>query len=126
VTFADTREDLRRLVDALGDYAARHADLSGRREAAARWLRLRPPAFTRQILSPREAFFATAEALPLAQCVGRVSAELVTPYPPGIPVLGPGEEIAAETVAYLSEAATARLKVHGPEDLSLRTLRVVA
>ncbi len=126
VTFGDSRDDLRVLVAALRDYATRYADSSGRREAAARWLRLRPPAFTRQVLSPREAFFAPSVALPLAECVGRVGAEMVTPYPPGIPVLGPGEEVGAETVAYLGEAAAVRLKVHGPEDLSLRTLRVVA
>jgi lysine decarboxylase len=126
VTYGDSMDDLRVLVDALRDYAGRFADASGRREAAARWLRLRPPAFTRQVLSPREAFFAPAVALPLAACAGRVSAEIVTPYPPGIPVLGPGEEIGAETLAYLGEAAEAQLKVHGPEDLSLRTLRVVA
>jgi lysine decarboxylase len=126
VTFGDSRDDLRVLVDALRDYATRYADSSGRREAAARWLRLRPPAFTRQVLSPREAFFAPSVALPLVDCVGRVGAEIVTPYPPGIPVLGPGEEVGAETVAYLGEAAAVRLKVHGPEDLSLRTLRVVA
>jgi len=126
VTFGDSRNDLRVLVDALRDYAARYADTSGRREAAARWLRLRPPAFTRQVLTPREAFFAPSVPLPLAACVGRVSAEIVTPYPPGIPVLGPGEEVGDETVAYLTEAAAVHLKVHGPEDLSLRTLRVVA
>ena len=44
----------------------------------------------------------------------------------GIPVLGPGEEISAELVAYLQEGASAQLKVHGPEDCSLRSLRVVA
>ena len=43
-------------------------------------------------------------ALPLAECAGRVSAEIVTPYPPGIPVLGPGEVISDEIVAYLPEA----------------------
>ncbi len=126
VTFGDSRADVRALVDALEHYAMRFADAPGRREAAARWLRLRPPAFTRQALSPREAFFAPSVALPLADCAGRVSAEIVTPYPPGIPVLGPGEEIGAETVAYLGEAAAVQLKVHGPENLSLRTLRVVA
>ena len=126
VTFGDSMTDVRTLVDALRDYAARYADASGRRDAASRWLRLRPPAFTRQVLSPRDAFFAPSVALPLERCVGGVSAEIVTPYPPGIPVLGPGEEIAAETVAYLGEAAAVQLKVHGPEDLSLRTLRVVA
>ncbi len=65
VTFGDTMDDLRTLVDSLRDYAARHADASGRQEAAARWLRLRPPPFTRQVLIPREAFFAPSVALPL-------------------------------------------------------------
>ena len=83
----------------------------GTGDAGRRRLRRRPPAcsptrppFTRQVLSPREAFFAPSVALPLAECAGRVSAEMVTPYPPGIPVLGPGEEISAEIVAYLQEA----------------------
>ena len=50
---------------------------------------------------------------------------MVTPYPPGIPVLGPGEEVSGEIVAYLQEAAATGLKVHGPEDRALRSLRVV-
>lgn len=125
VTFGDSMDDVRVLVEALRDIATRAAGADAR-AAAARWLRLRPPAFTRQALSPREAFFAPSVALPLAECAGRVSAEIVTPYPPGIPVLGPGEEIAKETVAYLEQASAVHLKVHGPEDLSLRTLRVVA
>jgi len=124
VTFGDSMDDLRVLVHALRDIAA-HTGGREAGEAAARWLRLRPPAFTRQVVSPREAFFAPSVALPLAECEGRVSAEIVTPYPPGIPVLGPGEEVAVETVAYLQTASAAHLKVHGPEDLSLRTLRVV-
>ena len=126
VTHADARDDVRRLVDALRDYAAQRRRQAGRRADAERWLRLRPPAFTRQVLSPREAFFAETVTLPLTECVGRVSAELVTPYPPGIPVLGPGEEIGDATIAYLLEAAAVGLKVHGPHDLALRTLRVVA
>jgi len=51
---------------------------------------------------------------------------MVTPYPPGIPVRGPGEEISPEVVAYLREASATGLKVHGPEDRALRTLRVIA
>ena len=71
-------------------------------------------------------FFAPTVALPLAASTARVSAEMVTPYPPGIPVLGPGEAVSDEIVAYLQEGARAGLKVHGPEDRTLRTLRVVA
>ena len=126
VTFGDRRADVETLVAALRDLAARYRD-AGRDggSAACTGLLARTPPFTKQVLSPREAFFAASTTLPLAECGGRVSAEMVTPYPPGIPVLGPGEEISAEIVAYLQEAGATGLKVHGPEDRSLRTLRVV-
>ncbi len=125
VTHGDSMDDMRVLVAALRDFAGRSVS-ADRRDTAARWHELRPPAFTRQVVTPREAFFAPSVALPIEECAGRVSAEIVTPYPPGIPALGPGEEITAETVAYLQRASAVHLKVHGPEDLSLRTLRVVA
>ena len=51
---------------------------------------------------------------------------MVVPYPPGIPVLGPGEEISSETVYYLKEAAARGAYVHGPRDPSLATLLVVS
>ena len=51
---------------------------------------------------------------------------MVVPYPPGIPVLGPGEEISSETVDYLMEAAARGAYVHGPRDPSLATLLVVS
>ena len=127
VTYGDSREDLERLIAAFTDYATRFGEgAGGGGSAACSGLLAHTPAFTRQVLSPREAFFAPSRALPLARCGGRVSAEMVTPYPPGIPVLGPGEEISAEIVAYLQEGAAAKLKVHGPEDRTLQSLRVVA
>jgi len=126
VTYGDSHTDIEKLVAAFRDYAGRRAGLAGGGSAAPAGLLAHAPEFTRQVLSPREAFFASSGALPLAECSGRVSAEMVTPYPPGIPVLGPGEAISDEIVAYLQEAATAGLKVHGPEDRSLQSLRVVA
>ena len=124
VTHGDSMDDLRTLVAALRDYAARYRD-AGQAAQTCAGLLIKLPAFTRQAMAPREAFFGASEALPLAACAGRVSAEIVTPYPPGIPVLGPGEEVSGETVAYLEEAARRGLHVHGPEDLTLQRLRVV-
>ena len=126
VTHGDSREDVERLVDALADYAARFRERA--RNATARGrehLLIKLPSFTRQVLSPRDAFFAPSVEVPLRECLGRVSAEIVTPYPPGIPILGPGEEIGQQTVNYLEEASARQLHVHGPEDTALRTLRVV-
>jgi len=122
ITFGDARADLEHLVASLSDLAARRRDAGG---GVARVTPAAAPAFTRQVMSPRDAFFAPSRALPLDDCAGEVSAEMVTPYPPGIPVLGPGEEISGEVVAYLREGAQTQLKVHGPEDRTLQTLRVV-
>jgi arginine/lysine/ornithine decarboxylase len=131
ITFGDSQATVERLVGALEAVAAEAAAglvtgavESGKKAAITAAPKL--PLFTRLVCSPREAFFGPAEALPLPACVGRVSAEMVVPYPPGIPVLGPGEEISAETVDYLVAAAARGAFVHGPCDLSLATLRVVA
>ena len=77
------------------------------------------------VLPPRAAFFADSHAVPIEHATGRVSAELVAPYPPGIPVLAPGEEITAEVLAALHEAETAGIRIAYAADPSLATLRVL-
>ncbi len=85
-----------------------------------------PPAGPRR-MTVREAYFARTEVVPAAEAVGRVSADSVAAYPPGIPNLMPGEEITAENVAFLQDVAGAPFgHVRGAhvEDMSL--VRVVA
>jgi len=79
-----------------------------------------------QAMSPRAAFFAPSRAVPPAEAVGEVAAELVIPYPPGIPVLAPGDVVSAEKVEYLREGAAHGMYLAGPADPSLATIRVVA
>jgi arginine decarboxylase len=76
-------------------------------------------------LSPREAFFARTETVPIADAVGRTSAELVAPYPPGIPVLAPGETITADTLSALAQARTAGVRIAYAADPLLSSIRVV-
>ncbi len=78
-----------------------------------------------QVLSPREAFFADAVAVPFDAAVGRVCAELVAPYPPGIPVLAPGERVTPAAAAALLAARDAGVRVAYAADPTLGTLRVV-
>jgi lysine decarboxylase len=78
-----------------------------------------------QLLTPREAFMAEAEVVPLAQAAGRVSAESITPYPPGIPVVTPGECLGQLTIDYLRRGVAAGMHVSGASDPSLGTVRVV-
>lgn len=76
-------------------------------------------------LTPRQAFFAAAETLPLDQTMGRISAELICPYPPGIPVLMPGEAIATDSLAYLQQILALGGCITGCSDPTLQTLKVV-
>lgn len=55
------------------------------------------------VLRPRQALFAQTETLPLLQCEGRISCEQIAPYPPGVPVVAPGEVISKKHLAYLSK-----------------------
>ena len=77
-------------------------------------------------MTPAEAFFGRTASVPLEQAAGRVVAEIVAPYPPGIPRLVPGELITGTHVAYLRLGLEAGLFPMGQSDMELRTLRVVA
>ena len=77
------------------------------------------------VLPPREAFFAATTTVPTAQAIGRVSAELVAPYPPGVPVLAPGEEVTEGALDALQQARAAGVRIAYAADPTLETLRVV-
>ena len=76
-------------------------------------------------LSPREAFFAVSEILPLTQTNKRICAEIVCPYPPGIPVLMPGEVITQSVLEYLQQIQAMGGFISGCNDISLKTLKVL-
>ena len=76
-------------------------------------------------LSPREAFFAKWERVDAADAVGRVSAELLCPYPPGIPIVAPGEVFTQAAVDYLTVVVAKGGVVSGASDSSFSTARVI-
>jgi len=80
-----------------------------------------PPA----VMTPRQAFLAPAETVLLREARGKVAAEMVCPYPPGIPLLAPGEKIEAEILEMIAELKAAGARWQGTADASLDTLRVV-
>ncbi len=75
---------------------------------------------------PRDAFFGPAEQVPAEQAVGRVAAEMLTPYPPGAPAVVPGEVITRDVLSYLRSGLAAGMSVPDAADSSLDTIRVVA
>ncbi|MBD2358652.1 aminotransferase class I/II-fold pyridoxal phosphate-dependent enzyme [Tolypothrix sp. FACHB-123] len=76
-------------------------------------------------ISPREAFFTPTETLPLEKTRDRICAEIVCPYPPGIPVLMPGELISQGAIEYLQQIVATGGFITGCQDLSLSSLRVL-
>lgn len=76
-------------------------------------------------LSPRDAFYADTEIVPLDRAAGRIIAEFIMVYPPGIPILLPGEVISQENIQYIIEHLKVGLPVQGPEDKSLQTVKVI-
>ncbi|MER5307529.1 ornithine decarboxylase [Streptomyces sp. NPDC002773] len=79
-----------------------------------------------QAMRPRDAFFAEADHVPAERAAGRVAAELITPYPPGVPAIAPGEVITDEVVDYLRSGVGHGMLIPDAADASLRTFRVVA
>jgi lysine decarboxylase len=122
VTMLDTPETVARL---------RHSLLTGLTAqtspeprpvvAAAQWVLTAPRA-----MAPREAFFARHETLGAGVAVGRVSAELIAPYPPGIPVVVPGEVLTGQVVDALRRTAADGVRIAYAADPSLDTFQVVA
>jgi arginine/lysine/ornithine decarboxylase len=74
---------------------------------------------------PREAFLAHTEFVRFKDSKGRICAETISPYPPGIPVISPGEEITDEIIDYLTLELKAGVRMQGPFDKELKKIRVV-
>jgi arginine decarboxylase len=123
LSVADDDQTAARLISALRSLAEHAADLPRAKPVelpAADDLELEP------VMLPRDAFFAAKETAPASEAVGRISAEQITPYPPGIPVIIPGERITTELLDYLRTGLTAGMQLPDPDDPNLGTIRVVS
>ena len=129
VTIGDRQEDLDRLVNAVEQLAkGSQRERSGHGNGKLRrFLNVNNglPKIPEQVMTPREAFLANYVEIPFSKSAGHVSAEVVTPYPPGIPVLCPGERITQETVDYLRLELDAGVHISGPVDEKLQMIRVL-
>jgi lysine decarboxylase len=122
LSFADDSSTTDRLVDALWAWrkAARNFDPPPR-------INLPSPSDIEleTVQLPREAFFGPVEMVPIDQACGRVAAEQITPYPPGIPAVVPGERLNDAVIEYLRTGVAAGMNLPDPADPSLEHIRVV-
>jgi arginine/lysine/ornithine decarboxylase len=123
ITYADTDATVRRLIDGLSALAEEHSEgtpLELSELADLDQLR------TETVMLPRDAMLGATEMVPWRKAVGRISAEMICPYPPGIPVIAPGELLTDAITEYLQLQSAEGVMVEGAADESLAEFRVVA
>ncbi|MGL4821247.1 MAG: aminotransferase class I/II-fold pyridoxal phosphate-dependent enzyme, partial [Bacilli bacterium] len=121
VTSGDDAETVGILIDALSHFAGERYSSDTKFER----LELVLPDLPEVALSPREAFYATTVTIPLSEASGRTSAESIMVYPPGIPIVTPGETITEKNIAYIQMCIEKGLPVQGTDDPTIQTIRVV-
>ncbi len=118
ISIGDREREIERLVSALAEIKRKY-----KRDSVGM--------FTQEYIdpkvavSPQSAFYAEKESLPLMETEGRVCSEFVMCYPPGIPILAPGEEITKEILEYIAYAKEKGCSMTGPEDAAIEHLNVL-
>lgn len=121
VTSGDSEEDLSTLLHALTKLSQEYKHNADERVDSSVLL----PEIPSLALTPRDAFYAKTEVIPFEQSAGRIIAEFVMVYPPGIPIFIPGEVITIDNILYTRKNIEAGLPVQGAEDDELKTVRVI-
>jgi lysine decarboxylase len=122
LSIADTEASVDRLLQALATVTAELRPSGGRAFQAPHDL---SGLEAESVLTPAEAYRAAIRLVPLARAAGEITADVITPYPPGIPLVAPGERITPRIVEYLQAGLAAGMHVAGASDPSLATVRVV-
>ena len=130
VTIGTSQEAADRLVQGVAEMARedRPVDIfspSGILERRLKTGSYKLPKIPPMRMLPRKAFLAPTESVRFKQSRGRICAETISPYPPGIPVIAPGEEVTDEIIDYLSLEIKAGVRMQGPFDRELKRIRVV-
>ncbi len=118
VSVGDRERDIERLVSALADIRRRY-----KRDKAN--LMRHEYISPQVVVSPQEAFYAKKTSLPISETHGHICSEFVMCYPPGIPILAPGERITSDIIGYIRYAKEKGCSMTGPEDLAIERLNVL-
>ncbi len=119
LSIGDRERDVERLVGALSEISR----VYGRPDQSGL---MRQEYIEPQVdITPQDAFYADKEMLPIHETEGRICSEFVMCYPPGIPILAPGERITGEILEYIDYAKEKGCSMTGPQDPEIRMLNVV-
>ena len=119
LSIGDRPQELERLVSAL-------AEIRRRFQMDSNGLLSQEYIDPEVVLSPQEAFYAEKKSMPLKNSAGMVCSEFVMCYPPGIPILAPGERITQDILDYIEYARVKGCSLTGPEDPEIQNINVLA
>ncbi|MDE7234916.1 MAG: arginine decarboxylase, partial [Ruminiclostridium sp.] len=119
LSVGDRKQDIERLINALSEIRRRY----GKEQTGMLTQEYLNPIVAE---TPRTAFYSPKKSLPLEEAAGHVCTEFVMCYPPGIPILAPGELITPEIIEYIRYAKEKGCSMTGTEDLELNRLNVIA
>ena len=120
-SLGDTKENINKLINALKEISDVQC-CSLRRKIEI----IDVPDIPEQVLTPRDAFNSMTVLVPLSDSMGQISAEFLMAYPPGIPILCPGEMITKDIIDYVKALKEANLYVQGTEDPDVNNIKVVS
>lgn len=109
VTYANELQDLDRLIAACAEISRTHVGYSRLQKNVYPHF----PMFPEQVMTPRDAYFSKKISVHWQEAVGLVSGQMIAPYPPGIPVIYPGERINQEVWAYIDCFHREKCHIHG-------------
>jgi len=118
LSIGDRPQELERLVSAL-------AEIRRRFQKDSNGLLSQEYLDPEVVTSPQEAFYAKKRSVPLRDSEGLVCSEFVMCYPPGIPILAPGERITKEILDYIEYAKIKGCSMTGPEDPQIENINVL-
>lgn len=118
ITAGDQWKDIERLVSALSEIKRRFS-----RDKAGMF----DHEYINPIvkMSPHDAFYSDQTSIPIAESAGRVSGEFVMCYPPGIPIIAPGELITSEIITYIGYCKERGCSMSGTEDMNIEYIKVI-
>lgn len=119
VTIGDTKQTVRALVAALREIASRFRPRDVREE------KITLPPIPELAFLPREAYYADTRKMPLTQAAGKIVAEMLMAYPPGIPLITPGEILTQDIIDYVLDLKRQDAQIYGTEDPTAEFIKVI-
>ncbi|AWB45206.1 arginine decarboxylase [Paenibacillus sp. CAA11] len=120
ITPGDTEDSVNTLLEALRELSKTYYKVGEVKE-----LVVKIPEIPQLSLIPRDAFYADTEVIPFKESAGRIIAEFIYVYPPGIPILLPGEVVSQDNIDYIVDHVDVGLPVKGPEDRYINQVKVI-